>query len=369
MIEPTTASDRDGVLSPAVPDLLAAAPAAGSVAVANGPAALRLDETTGELAPPLLLQGYYFMALARALDERMWALNRQGKAPFVISCQGHEAIQIGSALALRPGEDWVLPYYRDLGVLLVLGMSAREAMLQALARAADPCSGGRQMPGHWSYPRLKVVTGSSPVATQILHATGVALASKIKREPHVTAAYFGEGCTAGGDFHEGLNFAAIHRLPVVFVCENNGYAISVPQRLEMAVANVGDRAAAYGLPGEIVDGNDVVACYHAMQRAVERARRGDGPTLLEAKTYRLVPHSSDDDDRVYRSREEVDQWRRQDPLARFRRYLMEMGALDAGLAEDTERRVAREVDDATEYALHEPYAAPDTALTHVYADQ
>jgi 2-oxoisovalerate dehydrogenase E1 component alpha subunit len=311
---------------------------------------------------------HYLLSLARALDDRMWALNRQGKAHFVISCCGQEAAQVGSAMALAAGVDWVLPYYRDLGVLLTLGMTPREVMLQFLARADDPCSGGRQMPGHWSVPRLKVVTGSSPVATQILHATGVALASKIKREPHVTAVYFGEGCTAGGDFHEGLNFAGVHQLPVVFVCENNGYAISEPQCKEMPIANVADRAAAYGMPGTVVDGNDAVAVYEAMRGAVDRARRGDGPTLIEAKTYRLVPHSSDDDDRIYRSREEVEAWRRRDPIDRFRRSLLEAGVLNDTLLEETKQRVAREVDDATDFAEQAAPPAPENALTHVYAE-
>jgi 2-oxoisovalerate dehydrogenase E1 component alpha subunit len=251
--------------------------------------------------------------------------------------------------------------------MLALGLKAREAMLQFFGRADDPCSAGRQMPGHWSVPRLKVVTGSSPVATQIVHATGIALASKIRREPHVTAVYFGEGCTAGGDFHEGLNFAGIHELPVVFVCENNGYAISQPQSKEMPVANVADRAAGYGMPGEVVDGNDLVAVYEVRRRAVERARRGDGPTLIEAKTYRLVPHSSDDDDRVYRSREEVAAWMRKDPIDRFRRSLLEMGVLDDSALEQTKQRVAEEVDDATEYAEHAPAPPDESAFTHVYA--
>ncbi len=335
----------------------------GAPSLILGPPAPR----TLPLPAPRLLDAHYWMTLARALDDRMWALNRQGKAAFVISCCGHEAAQVGSALALKPGVDWVLPYYRDLGVMLVLGMTAREAMLQFLARGADPCSGGRQMPGHWSYPRLKVVTGSSPVATQLLHATGIALASKLRREPHVTAVYFGEGSTAEGDFHEALNFAGIHKLPVVFICENNGYAISEPQSKEMPVANVADRASAYGMPGEVVDGNDLLAVYEAMQRAVDRARRGDGPTLLEAKTYRLVPHSSDDDDRVYRSREEVEQWRQREPLTRFRRFLREAGLLSDALLDETIRRVQREVDDATEFAERAPYAPPESIYRHVYA--
>jgi 2-oxoisovalerate dehydrogenase E1 component alpha subunit len=376
MIEPTTESVQDiaaSTIEPVDEIVYPSAPTenghARVPALAHAvpeavvpPAAVAASLTTEQLR-----DAHYWMALARGIDDRMWVLNRQGMAPFVISCCGHEAAQVGSAMALAPRVDWVLPYYRDLGVMLVLGMTPREAMLQFLAKGADPCSGGRQMPGHWSYPALKVVTGSSPVATQLLHATGIALASKLKREPHVTAVYFGEGCTAGGDFHEGLNFAAIHRLPVVFFCENNGYAISVPQDKEMAVANVADRAGAYGMPGEVVDGNNVMAVYAAMCRAVARARRGDGPTLLEAKTYRLVPHSSDDDDRVYRTREEVESWRRRDPIEAFRRRLQELGVLNEGLVEETKRRIARDVDDATEFAAAAPYQPVERVFDNVYA--
>ena len=367
MIDTTTRSGQGGEASAAAVGTLhvpEASPGVGAARVAGShTSSLPAGVTTQQL-----LDAHYYLSLARALDDRMWVLNRQGKAPFVISCAGHEAAQVGSAMALRQGEDWVLPYYRDLGVMLVLGMTAREVMLQFLARADDVCSGGRQMPGHWSYPRLRVVTASSPVATQILHATGVALASKIKREPHVTAVYFGDGCTAGGDFHEGLNFAGIHSLPVVFICENNGYAISEPQTMEMPIRNVADRAAGYGMPGEAVDGMDVLAVYRATRRAVERARRGEGPTLIEAKTYRLTPHSSDDDDRVYRSREEVEQWKRRDPLLCFRRTLMERGALDKAKLDETTRRIAREVDDAQAFAEAAPIPSPATALRHVYAD-
>jgi 2-oxoisovalerate dehydrogenase E1 component alpha subunit len=383
MIEPTTLSGREGGATgrrggdaaaggraaPATgeddPPLLSpAARIAGLEALISGPP----DGLRGGLSDSRLLAAYHAITLTRALDERMRALNRQGKAPFAVSCCGHEAAQVGSALALRPGEDWVVPYYRDLGVMIVLGLTAREAMLQFLSRAGDPCSGGRQMPSHWSLPRLKVLSGGSPVGTQILHATGIALASKLKREPHVTAVYFGEGATAGGDFHEGLNFAAIHRLPVVFFCENNGYAISQPQPTEMPVPNVADRAPAYAMPGEVVDGNDVVAVYAAMGRAVARARRGDGPTLLEAKTYRLVPHTSDDDDRAYRSREEVAHWQARDPLPWFRDRLLEWGVLTPQLVAEEERHVAQEVDEATDYAERAPLPDPATLTRHVYAD-
>jgi 2-oxoisovalerate dehydrogenase E1 component alpha subunit len=310
---------------------------------------------------------YRTMLLARTLDERMWALNRQGKAPFVISCRGQEAAQVGSAWALRPRYDWVLPYYRDVGVVLVLGMTPTDILLGVFARATDPNSGARQMPNHWSSVPLRILSRSSPVATQVPHAAGVALASKIRGEDAVTACYFGEGATSKGDFHEGLNFAAIHRLPVVFVCENNGYAISVPQHKQMAVPSVAARAAAYGIPGVSVDGNDPLAVYAAMREAVNRARRGEGPTLIEAKTYRLVPHSSDDDDRTYRSREEVEAWRQRDPIPRFRRYLEEHALLDAAADQALRASIAAEVDRATDEAEQAPPPAPHTALEHVFA--
>ncbi|MBI4497343.1 MAG: thiamine pyrophosphate-dependent dehydrogenase E1 component subunit alpha [Chloroflexi bacterium] len=315
-----------------------------------------------------LLGMYEAMLLARALDERMWILQRQGKAAFVVSCQGHEACQVGSAWALQRGQDVVLPYYRDLGVVLVMGMTPREVLLGLLARAEDPSSGGRQMPAHWGSRRLNIITGSSPVATQIPHAAGVALAMKYRREAGVAVAYFGDGATSKGDFHEGLNFAGIHRLPVIFVCENNGYAISVPRHKQMAIDHVADRAKGYGFPGVAVDGNDVLAVYRAMKEAVERARRGDGPTLIEAKTYRFTPHSSDDDDRTYRSREEVEAWRAKDPIVRFKTVLEEGGILTPELDQAIRARVAQQVDEATDAAERAPLPRPEDALRHVYGD-
>lgn len=314
-----------------------------------------------------LLELYSKLLLARMVDERTWALNRQGKINFVISCQGQEAIQVGSAYALRRGVDFVLPYYRDIGVVLVLGMTARELMLSSFARDADPASAGRQMPGHFGYPSLRIITGSSPVATQLPHAVGIALASKIKKDGAVTIVYFGDGSSSQGDVHEAMNFAGVHRLPVVFVCENNGYAISVPQRKQMAIENVADRSAGYGFPGVVVDGNELLAVYKVTREAVDRARCGEGPTLIEAKTYRLTPHSSDDDDRRYRSREEVEEWRRMDPLARFKEYLLTQGVI----AEETDARLREKtkqiVDDAVQYAEASPPPRPETLTHHVYA--
>jgi len=315
------------------------------------------------------LRIYEVMRLARAVDERMWLINRQGRAPFVISCQGQEGAQVGTAAALRPGHDWVAPYYRDAGVVLWFGMTARDQMLSFFARREDPNSGGRQMPGHFGSRKLHIVTGGSPVATQLLHAAGVALASKQRKEDAVTNVYFGEGSASQGDTHEAMNFAGIHKLAVVFICENNGYAISVPQSRQMAIANLADRAAGYGFPGVVVDGNDVLACYEVARQAVERARRGEGPTLIEAKTYRFTAHSSDDDDKRYRQAEEVAIWRQKDPIQRYARYLRDAGTLtDQREAEITDR-VTVQVDEATEYAEQAPDPTPDDLTTFVYKQE
>lgn len=315
-----------------------------------------------------LMQMYDKMLLVRALDERAWALNRMGKVGFVASCRGQEAAQVGSAYVMRPGVDFVLPYYRDLGVVITLGFTAREQMLSVLARAEDIASGGRQMPGHWGHPGLRIISGSSPVATQLPQAVGIAYATKLRKEDAVTIVYFGDGATSKGDTHEAMNFAGIYKLPVIFLCEFNGYAISVPQSKQMAVENVAVRAQGYGFPGVTVDGNDILAVYGATKEAWERARRGEGPTFIECKTYRLLPHSSDDNDMRYRTRDEIEEARKRDPLERFRRYLREKGLLDEAREAEVQARVKREVDEATDYGEGAPEPGPEELLTHVYAE-
>ncbi len=314
-----------------------------------------------------LLEMYYYMLLARSLDERMWLLNRQGKAPFVISCQGHEAIQVGVVFALERGKDWFLPYYRDLAMVVTLGMTPREVMLQHFAKKADPDSGGRQMPGHYGYKRLKVVTGSSPVATQLPHATGIALASKMRNSDEVTVVSHGEGATSKGDWHESLNLAGIHKLPVLFLCQNNQYAISVPVPQQVAGESVAARGQGYGMPGVEVDGTDVLAVYEAAKEAAERARKGEGPTLIEAKTYRLTAHSSDDNDRTYRTRDEVELWRAKEPLPKFRQYLLDNGVATEQEIADIKKRIDAEVNDATDWAETQPDPDEADTLKHVYA--
>lgn len=322
--------------------------------------------TSEKLSPELLKEMYYYMALARALDDRMWILNRQGRAPVVYSSNGHEAAQVGSALALDRGNDWIVPYYRDLALVLAYGMSAREVMLHLLARADDPNSGGRQMPAHWGSKRLHILTTGSVVATQDVHATGLALASKILKDGRVSVAYFGEGSTSQGEFHEALNYAAVNKLPVIFFNENNGYAISVPSRKQMAVQDVAARAAGYGMPGVIVDGNDPVKVYEVTAAAAKRARSGEGPTLIEAKTYRFVPHSSDDDDRAYRSREEVQEWKKRDPLATFQQRLLDEGILTAESLAEMQKTIKDVVNDATDFAEQAALPDPKTLALHVY---
>ena len=321
------------------------------------------------LADAQLLELHRTMLTARLLDERMWALNRQGKAAFVVSSAGHEAAQIGSAYALNRGSDYYVPYYRDLGVVLTAGLTPTEVLLGVFARAEDPCNGGRQMPSHWGCQRLGIISGSSPIATQVPHAAGLAYALKYKREDGVVMCWFGEGATSEGDWHEGLNFAGIYNLPVVFVCENNNYAISVPQSKQMAVAHVADRASAYGFEGQLVDGNDVLATYQVSKAAVDKARRGGGPTLIEATCYRYAPHTSDDDDRTYRSREEVKQARANDPITRFQSYLIQRQVIDTPGIEHLTEELKAELAEAVAYAEAAPYPEPGDALRHVFAEQ
>lgn len=319
------------------------------------------------LSDEAVLEMYETMLLARRLDERMWLLNRAGKIPFVISCQGQEAAQVGAAFALDRQKDYILPYYRDIGVVLSFGMTARDLMLSGFAKAEDPNSGGRQMPGHFGQKKNRIVTGSSPVTTQVPHAVGIALGGRMEGKDFVTFTTFGEGSSNQGDFHEGANFAGVHKLPVIFMCENNKYAISVPIEKQLACEKVSDRAIGYGMPGVTIDGNDPLAVYEAVKTAADRARRGEGPSLIEAVSYRLTPHSSDDDDRAYRPREEVEEAKKLDSIYTFAAYLKEVGLLTDDVLKDMEERMAIIIDEATEYAEQAPYADPEDTMLHVYA--
>ena len=328
------------------------------------------------LTPSHLLEMYYKMLLSRRLDERMWVLHRQGKIAFHISGLGQEGAQVGAAFALKPGFDFIHPYYRDMALVISLGVTPRELMLAVYGKQGEPSSGARQMPAHYGYRRLNIVSGSSPVATQVPQAAGIAFGELYKRkvglvapdaELPVVLTCLGEGSTSQGDFHEALTWAGVYKLPLIVMVENNLYAISVPINKQSAVTDVADRACAYGVAGVSVDGNDFLATYQAMREAVERARSGGGTTLLEAKTYRPVPHSSDDDDRSYRTREEVEEWKKKDPILRAKTCLMHADMLSEKINQEYEDRVTAEVDDANKFAEAQPYPDVEWGAGPLYA--
>lgn len=329
------------------------------------PTSTEADGALRHVSADVLRTMYTDMALARALDERVWQLSRQGAVPFAVTGRGHEAAQVGLAAAVRPGVDFVYAYYRDVALVLALGVTAEEIMLAAFGRRSDTFSGGRQMPGHFSHPALRIVSGSSPVGTQIPQGAGTALACRMRGLDSAVLVTFGEGATSQGDFHEGLNFAALHRLPVVFACENNGWAISVPQHLQTAGPGIAARAAGYGMHGLVVDGGDPLAVRSAAAQAMTRARRGDGPTLLELKVVRLDPHTSTDDDRTYRPAAERDGLAAADPLPHFRRQVEEI--LGVGEMAIVDAAIATAVDTATRAALQAPEPGPDDLMRDVYA--
>ncbi len=315
-----------------------------------------------------LLEMYWTMVLARRVDERAWVLHRQGKIAFHISGIGHEAAQIGAAFALRRGQDWFVPYYRDLGLLLALGMTPKEFMLGLLGKKGEPNSGARQMPSHWSLRRANVVSHSSPVSTQTTHAAGIGLAMKMRGDDGVVLTSVGEGGTSQGEWYEGVNWAAIHRLPVIFLVENNTYAISVRQDMQMGVGRVADKAAGLGLPGVTVDGLDITQVVQVVGEAAARARQGDGPTLVEAMVSRMTPHSSDDDDRTYRSKEELQALKQADPLTHFRQRLSEAGMLDDAHADELDERARAAVEEAAKFAEEAPYPEVSEAAYPVYVE-
>ena len=323
------------------------------------------------LASDDLLDIYATMVVVRTLDERVWAMNRQGKAAIVASCQGHEGAQLAAVWALRrhaPGFMF-FTYYRDLAVSIALGMTPAEAALGYLAKAGEPMSGARQFPQHGAYPELRFINISNVVGTNAAQAVGWALAARVRGESTVVAVANGEGATSQGEVHEAMNFASVLRLPVVFLIENNKYAISVPKHRQMAVPHVAARGAAYAMPAVTVDGTDVMASYAAVAEAVGRAARGDGPSLVEFDVERYLPHTSDDDDTRYRDRAEIEQAKERDPLKRLRELLEGAGLLTAERIEQLRREAADTVDAATEAAEAAPFPDDDDVMRYVFEEE
>ena len=311
---------------------------------------------------------YRAMLLARAVDERMWLMQRAGKIAFIISGQGHEGAQVATSWAMRKGQDWMAPYYRSIASTMTFGMSAEDIITAHLAKSDDVSSGGRQMPGHYGGAPYNIVSLSSPVGTQVLHAVGIAMGAWVRGDDVVTMTQFGEGTSNQGEIHEAMNFASIHHLPVIFVCENNGYAISVPLDRQVAGSSVAARAAGYDMPGVVVDGGDVLGCYAAAKEAHERARTGKGPTLIEARVVRLTSHSSDDDQRRYRDPAEVDALKERDPIPQFGDELRAAGVLTDERDEGLRAEVKAEVNEASKSAEARPEPTPEDAHERVYAE-
>jgi 2-oxoisovalerate dehydrogenase E1 component alpha subunit len=311
---------------------------------------------------------YRGMLLARAVDERMWLMQRAGKIAFIISGQGHEGAQVAMAWPMRKGQDWMAPYYRSIASAITFGMSAEDIITAHLAKGDDVSSGGRQMPGHYGGAKYNLVSLSSPVGTQVLHAVGIAMGAWVRGDDVVAMTQFGEGTSNQGEIHEAMNFAGVHKLPVIFVCENNGYAISVPLDRQVAGGSVAARAAGYGMPGISVDGGDPIACYAAAKEAHERARRGEGPTLIEAHVVRLTSHSSDDDQRRYRDPAEVEALKERDPIPAFAAELRQLGLLNDELEEQLRAEIKAEINDSSARAEARPEPTADDAHERVYAD-
>ncbi|BDG06681.1 thiamine pyrophosphate-dependent dehydrogenase E1 component subunit alpha [Anaeromyxobacter oryzae] len=315
------------------------------------------------LADAELLHLYRWMVLNRSLDERMITLQRQGRIGFYIGSIGEEATVLGAAAGVD-ARDWIFPCYREHGAALLRGMPLVTFLCDLFGNAGDAMK-GRQMPCHEAWRPGRFASISSPIATEITHAVGAAWAARLKGDDMVALTYFGEGATSAHDFHTGLNFAAVRKIPVIFVCRNNGWAISVPRERQTASETIAQKAIAYGMHGERVDGNDLLAVLGATLRARARAAAGQGPTLLECVTYRVEGHSTSDDPRAYRPAALVEPWKKKDPILRMRRFLSLRGALDdAGDA-----RIRDEVREEIQRALKDAEAfPPKPPLETLFAD-
>ncbi len=307
------------------------------------------------------------MLLQRAVDTRGFQLNRQGKIGIAMGSEGHEAVQAGAGMAFQRGKDLLYPYYRNTGIALGCGLPLADVFRSQFARATDT-TGGRSIINHFSAKARGIASISSIIASQCTHAAGAAFALKYRGEgDRAVLCTFGDGATSEGEWHEAVNFASIHKLPLILLCENNQWAISTPIGKQMGNARISDRAGGYGLEGVRVDGFDPVAVYTAVARAREKAVAGGGATLVEAVCYRFLSHTTDDDERTYRTREEVAAERAKDPVPRFERRLIDEGVLSPAEIEAMRKEIAHTVNATTDAVEEEPLPAPETLYTNVYA--
>jgi pyruvate dehydrogenase E1 component alpha subunit len=324
-----------------------------------------IKRTKFKLSHDQLLEMYYWLKFIRAFDERLSMLVKQGKVRSgVYTGIGQEAIIVGTCFGLRR-EDWICPLHRDMGAFFMKGVSAREMMAQMLAKSTG-MSKGRDSALHSGVNELGIFGNTSMLGANLPVAVGLGLTHKMEGTDNVVIAYFGEGASNVGDFHEALNMAGVNRLPILFICENNQYAYSVPLEKTLAIDDVADRAAGYGFDGVAINGNDVLAVYQTVQGALTRARKGEGPTLIECKTYRWHGHS-EHDKAFYRTQEEVAMWRSRDPITTFSTYLHGMNILTPEQVADIDGRVTSIIDDAVEFAMDSPDPSPEEAVTDLYA--
>ena len=323
-----------------------------------------LPGASPDISIELCLELYRHMRRVRKLDERMLQLQRQGRIGFYGACTGQEAAPVAAALALRP-EDWVFPALRESAVLLVRGFPLTRYLAQLFGNSLDVLK-GRQMPSHMASRAVRQVSWSSCIATQLPHAVGAAYAARLRGGAEVMLAFLGDGATSHPDFHAALNFAGVWRAPVVFVCQNNHYAISVPSSRQTASATFAIKAQAYGIPGERVDGNDALAVYATLRSAIEQARSGGGAALIECVTYRMGPHSSSDDPSLYREACEVAHWQGRDPLLRLQRYLRQTSAVDAAFDVASDGAMDAEIDEALRSVELLPPPPPASLFEDVY---
>ena len=324
-----------------------------------------IKRTKFKLSSEQLLDMFYWLKLIRAFDERLSILVRQGKVRSgVYTGIGQEAIIVGTCFGLRR-EDYICPLHRDLGSFLMKGVEPKVMMSQMFAKTTG-LSKGRDSALHSGVTELGIFGNTSMLGANLPVAAGLGLTFKMEKLDHVVVAYFGEGASNTGDFHEALNFAGVHQLPIVFICENNQYAYSVPVEKSMAIDDVAIRAEGYGFDGIAINGNDVLAVYQATLGAVARARGGDGPTLVECKTYRGHGHS-EHDKAFYRTDEELAMWKSRDPIPTFTTYLLSRHVLDAQKEKDVDARITATIDEAVEFAMNAPDPAPEDAVTDLYA--
>ncbi len=320
-----------------------------------------------EIGEAELLALYRWMVLGRALDERMVTLQRQGRIGFYIGAIGEEATVFGAVAALQP-QDWIFPSYREHGAAFMRGLPLTTFMANLFGNAGDIVQ-GRQMPCHETWAPGHFVSISSPIATQVTQAVGAAWAARIQGDDMVPIAFFGDGSTSAHDFHTGLNFAAVMKVPVIFACRNNGWAISTPSASQTISETMAQKAIGYGMRGERVDGNDLVAVWTATRRARQRAAAGEGPTLLELVTYRMEGHSTSDDPRAYRPAEVVEPWKRKDPIKRVQKLLTARGLLDeagdAALRDEVRLQIQVALKEAEAFP---PKAPVESLFEDVYAE-